>query len=101
MLHVHLYAPRLPADACDDRTQPDAHGKRRRHPLDDAIVTIDHAAKPPLFDIIGRPAAISQRVSADDARVGGVKSLDPLQREATLAGEPPAAGTRIQKLAKA
>jgi hypothetical protein len=101
MLHVHRHAARLPPDTCDDRAQPDSRGQRRRQPLDGAIVTVENAAQPPLFDIVGRPAAVGQRMHARDSRVRSVKPFDPLQREASLARKPPATRTHIQKPAKA
>ena len=100
MLHVHFHVPRLPADARDNRAQPDPRGDRCRKPFDNAIVAIDHAAQPPLFDIVGRPSAFGQRVDAGDSRICGVKPLDPLLRKTALTRETPAARTRIQELTK-
>src|SRR3569623_1390108 len=82
---------RRPPDACDDGRLTDAVAQRRREPVDDAVVAVEHATDASLANVAARTAAFGQRAFADPLRVRGLKTLDVLQRELPVGSQSSAA----------
>src|SRR6185437_2343865 len=79
---------RRPAHARRDRVEPNAIANRRREPVDDPIVAVDHAADAALAHVAARAPAAGERAFADPRRLGGVKTFDVLKREAAIVRQP-------------
>jgi hypothetical protein len=69
--------------------------------LDDAIVAADDASQTAFGHIVAGRSALGEGARADETRISGVKSLDPLQRKTALVREPRTAGARVEKLPEA